>query len=206
MKRVLGALVTSAATAAAVASAAPAASPAHRLCGDARGKTLAHSARARVYSLNGTAYGCANPNGRAFKLGSLRSCLAGSLAGPFAVAGRDAAYGLETCGIDSGTAVADVVNLSSGKILHSDPAASQGFVEGHQDVASIVVKSDGSDAWIGQATSIISTKRALEVFKDDKGGPKRLDSGLSIALRSLRLHRSRVTWTHGAATRSAALN
>jgi hypothetical protein len=220
----LGASVAIAAVAAGVASVGPAASSAGGICGAAGGKTLAHSGQARVYALKSVAYGCANPNGTSHILGSLRSCMigppppppstaamgsrssfTGGLAGPFAVAGRDAAYGLETCGTDFGVAVADVMNLSTGKVVHSDSAASYGFPEGYQQVTSIVARPDGSDAWIGLATSILSNKTSLEVFKHDKAGRQRLDSGGAIASRSLKLHRSRLTWTKGSGVRHATL-
>jgi hypothetical protein len=182
-----------------------AASPAR--CGPAGARTLAASAVARVYVQGGAVYGCSDRTGRTTRLGQSRSCIATSRAGPAAVAGELAGYGLQTCGVDTGTAEVVVRRLSDGAVLRTQNAtAGRRGPESYQSVGAIVVKSDGAVAWVGSAASIISHRAQLEVLAGDARGRTRvLDSGGAITPASLRLRGARLSWTDGGRTRSATL-
>src|ERR1035441_7947167 len=62
-------------------------------CGPAGGRTLAADAGARVYSLQGSVYGCANRS-RLYRLGGAGNCISARHVGPVIVAGEVAASGL----------------------------------------------------------------------------------------------------------------
>jgi hypothetical protein len=117
-----------------------------------------------------------------------------------------AGYGLETCGVDTGTSEVVVRRLSDGRKLKT-LAAFTGTVgpESFQEVRSIVLRSDGAIAWIAQANSIIRRSQATEVHRADRRGQATLDSGAAVRPTSLRLHGTRITWRDGTATRSATL-
>src|ERR1035441_6832483 len=55
-------------------------------CGPAGGRTLAADAGARVYSLQGSVYGCANRS-RLYRLGGAGNCISARHVGPVIVAG-----------------------------------------------------------------------------------------------------------------------
>jgi hypothetical protein len=78
--------------------------------------------------------------------------------------------------------------------------------ESYVTVGAIVVKANGSAAWIADGSSIIRHSRRQEVRRSDTGGRARLDSGSGINSSSLVLRGSNLSWTHGAATRSAPLH
>jgi hypothetical protein len=162
---------------------------------------------ARVYALGGLVYGCSAQGGRRVRLGQTRTCLGTPRVGPVAVAGKFAAYGLQSCGVDTGQGSVLVRRLSDGAMLHDD-AATVGRLgpESYSSVAAIVVKGDGAVAWVGMGASIIHHSRLLEVHKLDGGGSRLLDSGAGIDPRSLRLHGSALTWRDAKQTRSATLH
>ncbi len=173
-------------------------------CSPIGAKTLAHSADAKVYSLRGTAYACAFGVGKSYKLGSTTLCIGTALAGPFAVAGTVVAYGLESCGVDTSSAEVVVRRLTNGHQVHSDPMVSTGLVEQHGSPSAVVVRSDGSDAWIGVERSITG-RQLIEVHRHDTRGSALLDSGSQVHAASLTLHGSRLSWEHGTQTRHTAL-
>ena len=125
---------------------------------------------------------------------------------PVAVAGGLAAYGLERCGVDTGTGSVQVQRLSDGKVLHAAPATVALLgPESYRSVAAVVVRPDGAVAWIGTGVSIIRHSQDVEVHKLDRDGSRTLDRGAGIDARSLRLRGSRITWRHGGRTLSAML-
>jgi hypothetical protein len=125
---------------------------------------------------------------------------------PFALAATVVAYGLERCGIDTGSAVVIVKRLSTGRQLRSLPATTGALSpESYQHVGSLAVRADGSVAWIGVATSIIRHSQTIEVHRADGRGIAELDSGLAIDPRSLRLHGTTVSWRHADLLRAATL-
>jgi hypothetical protein len=123
------------------------------------------------------------------------------------VAGDLAAFGREECGVDTGSAEVVVKRLTDGKRLLIAAATTSPGVESFQSVASVVLKRDGAVAWIGTGSSIVRHAHKVEVYKADSHGSVRLlDSGLSVAPSSLRLHGSTLSWKHGGSTRTASLS
>jgi hypothetical protein len=110
--------------------------------------------------------------------------------------------------VDTGTAQVVTRRLSDGRVLHASPATSRvPGAESYQSVGSLVVKADGAVGWIGAAHSIIRNgSPVVEVRRFDAHGQAELDGGPGIALRSLRLHGSRLSWLHSGAERSATLS
>jgi hypothetical protein len=150
-------------------------------------------------------YGCLNPSGTPYKLGSATLCIGTTHAGPFALAGNDVAYGADTCGVDTSSTQVVVRSLSSGRTVRTAPATSAPLVEQEGGLHSLVVKTDGAVAWIAIEQSLGNHQRVLQVFRDDRRGVKLLDSGLEVAPTSLKLHGSRLTWRHAGQLRSATL-
>jgi hypothetical protein len=175
-------------------------------CGPVAGRTIAADAVARVYTVGDAVYGCASGGAKSYKLGQLGSCIASSRVSAVKVAGRLAAYGLERCGVDTGFTEVVVRRLTNGAQLRSLPATSPPGAESFQSVDSLVLKADGAVAWIGIGSSIVGHGRVIEVRKADRSGKALLDSGSSVDPRSLRLHRSVLTWKHASSTRSATLH
>lgn len=161
---------------------------------------------ARIYRVGDTVSGCSNRTGR-------RTALGYTNIGPHnrtrltlvRLAGVYAAFATSTFGVDTGSADVNVVRLSDGHRTTSTQAVDQGMVESVQSVPSLVVRSDGAVAWIGEASSIIRHTKALEVHRIDRRGAMLLDSGTEIAPQSLRLQDSRLTWRDGSATRTSTL-
>jgi hypothetical protein len=122
------------------------------------------------------------------------------------VAGRLAAYGLRSCGIDTGTGTLVVRRLTDGHELHTFPATtSPAGPESYRAVRSVVLRPDGAVAWIGAASSIVSHRKQVEVNAATGATPRLLDKGVGIDPESLRLHGTRLTWSNGGRTRSASL-
>jgi hypothetical protein len=119
------------------------------------------------------------------------------------LAGDKVAYGLIRCGVDSSSAVVNVLRLSNGKQLHSY-AAVTGMLrpESSQSLGSLVAKSDAQVAWIVIVSSVISQAVQVEVYRDGS----LLDGGPGVQPGSLRLHGSTLTWRHGSSTRTANLS
>jgi hypothetical protein len=176
-------------------------------CGGAAATTIAADRSARIFRQGRTVYGCAGLGGRSYRLGSTGFCNGSDRIGPIALAGVAAAYGIERCGVDTGTTQVVVRRLNDGKLLHSDSATSRApGPESFQSVGSIVVKANGAVAWIGQSHSIVGHRALLEVRRIDRHGAAELDHGAGIAVGSLRLHGSRLSWTHAHRGRSATLS
>jgi hypothetical protein len=175
-------------------------------CGPASAHTVAAGRLARVYSVGATVYGCSNPAGKSYRLGQTKNCIRTSLVGPVKVAGKLAAYGLESCGVDTGSTQVVVRRLSDGEQLLSDPAITSALLpESYQSVASLVLRGDGAVAWIAAAQSIVRHSKGVEVHKAAKATRGLLDYGPAIDPRSLTLRGSTLTWKHGQLTRSARL-
>jgi hypothetical protein len=169
--------------------------------------TLAANRSVRVFALHETVYGCSKRSDKRYRLGRSKYCVGSERAGPVVVAGDDAAYALERCGVDTGFTEVVVRRFSDGKTLRSDPAITGKLgVEAHSAVDSLVLKPDGAVAWIATGSSIIRNGNPRrEVHKADRAGPALLDSGLSVRPSSLRLRGSTVMWKHGTAVRSTTL-
>lgn len=139
------------------------------------------------------------------RLGSRQSCLGSPLIGPVTVTGVLAAYGSEACGVDTGSTLVLVRRLTDGHVLRSVSATGPIGAESHQTVGSVVVKRDGAVAWIGTGHSLGVSHALTEVWRADRHGTARLDSGVAIRVHSLRLTGSTLHWRHGATPRSAPL-
>lgn len=172
----------------------------------ARGNVIARDSVAVVYSSGGSAYACANSAGKTYKLGTTGICIGVRRASPFTLAREVVAYGLTECGVDASSTQVVALNLATGKTLRNDPDVSIAPPEAYGSVTSLVVKADGSDAWIATDRSLGSGVRIVQVWRHDRHGLTRLDSGLRVSLGSLKLSRSRLTWRNGSATRHASLS
>jgi hypothetical protein len=163
--------------------------------------------RAQVYALSSFVYGCDRRTHRTTKLGNATVCIAAARVDHVALADNIAAYGIDRCGVDAGFTVVVVRRLSDGRRLAGyDAVGGPGLVESYQSIGSIVVKGNGSVAWIGSERSIIGRGSRIEVNAVQRGRRAMLDSGSGIVGSSLRLRLSTLTWRHGATTRSASLS
>lgn len=176
-------------------------------CGPASARTIGADASARVYSQNGSVYGCSTKNGRTSRLGSSSATLGQGRVGLVKLAGANAAYVLTFHGVDTGNAEILVRRLTDGTVLHTAPAVSRvGGPESFQAVDSLVVKADGAVAWIGAAHSIVGHGAGvIEVHRIDSRGKALLDQGGGISPVSLRLHLSRLSWSESGRERVATL-
>jgi hypothetical protein len=128
--------------------------------------------------------------------------------GPVALVGPIVAYDVgERAGVESTRSVEEiwVRNLRTGKLIHRIPNGSPpepGDV-GLGDTAAIVVKSDGSVAWIVRAGEKLG---GIQVRSVDKTGSHLLATSPEIDPTSLALAGSTLYWTQGGKPMSAALN
>jgi hypothetical protein len=176
------------------------------VCGPRSAHTLAGDSVARVYSSAGKAYGCAAGGARSYRLGKTGNCSGGEQIQTVRVSGRIAAYGLETCGVDTGNATVNVRRLTTGVALTQSPATTNIGVEGFQSIDSLVVKADGAVAWIATATSIGKPTFIRQLQRSDTRGFSVLDSGRAVGAKSLTLHGSKLSWRHAKAVRTATLH
>lgn len=172
----------------------------------ARGQIIARDSLAVVYSSGGSAYACADSAGKAYKLGSTGFCIGVRRATPFRLAREVVAYGLTECGVDTSSTQVVALDLATGKTLRNDPDVSVAPPEAYGSVTSLVLKADGSDAWIATDHSLGAGARIVQVWRHDRHGLTMLDSGLPVKLGSLKLSSSRLTWRDGSATRHASLS
>jgi hypothetical protein len=123
------------------------------------------------------------------------------------VKGELAAYGLRMYGVDTGQGSIVVRRLDDRRVLHDSPAVTGRLrPESYSQVATLVLKPDGSVAWIGTGASIVGQHAGVtEVHEIGRGGSRLLDSGAAIDAQSLRLRGSRLSWRHGGRTRAATL-
>lgn len=194
-------------TTASATSASSTPTPAPAQCGPARAHSLAINSRVRVYTSGSFVYGCSVRTHRTTRLGRSDRCVAASRAGPAALAGELTGYGLQQCGVDTGTGEVIVRRLSDGRVLRT-LEATQGQLrpESYQTVLSIVVKPDGAVAWTARMSSLGGGHPQLQVLAANAGSSTRLlDSGDGVAPASLTLHGSRLTWKNGGQIRASTL-
>jgi hypothetical protein len=176
-------------------------------CAPGGARTLASSSSARVYVTAGTVYGCSTHGLRSYVLGSSATCHGSARVATVAVAADLAAFGLERCGVDTGSTVVTVRRLTDDRQLRSFAATTRSLPEAFQSVRSIAIRSTGAVAWIGVVTSIVGHGSVIEVHKADRNrSPALLDSGSAVVPGSLREHGARISWRHGTATRTAPLS
>jgi hypothetical protein len=160
-----------------------------------------------VYAVGKLVYGCDRGTRQSTMLGDTTACIAAARVDRVALADSIVAYGVNRCGVDTGFALVVVRRLSDGKRLASYAAiGGPRLVESYQSIGSIVVKRNGSVAWIGSEHSIIGQGSRIEVDAVQRGKRSTLDSGSGIVASSLRLRVSTLSWRHGTATRTASLS
>jgi hypothetical protein len=180
--------------------------PALARCGSNGGHTIAASSAARVYSLHGHVYGCAGRAGRVYRLGSSATCISTRLVGPVTVVGDLAAYGAQSCGIDTGSSQVVVRRLSDDQqILTAGASSLQLGPESYVSVTAVALRADGHVAWIAMGSSIATHRKDVEVHQQDARGAHLLDSGAAVRPQSLKLRGTRLTWIHGRSLRSSTL-
>ena len=160
-----------------------------------------------MYALHNAVYGCTDRTRKTTTLGNTTVCVAAARVDRVALAADVVAFGVDRCGVDTGSTSVVVRRLSDGKRLAAYAAVNgPGLVESYQSIGSIVVKSDGAVAWIGAEHSIIGRGSQIEVDGVQHGKRAVLDSGSGIVGSSLRLRGSTLTWRHASTTRAATLS
>jgi hypothetical protein len=205
MNRMITSIIVVGALGAPGAAAATAATPS-RPCGPAAGRTLAVGGSARVYAVGRRVYGCATgAGGRRFALGTTNLCIRSVQVQAVAVAGRLAAYGAESCGVDTGGSVVQVRRLTDGRTLFTHPAASSPEPESYTTVSAIATDRTGDVAWIAHTRSIVRHATSTTVFAAKGSTARQLDAGAAIVPGSLRLTGATVRWQNGSRRRSGQL-
>ena len=188
--------------AAALAASCGAATVASAGCAPAGAQVKISDRRAQVYALQKAIYACDRRTRRTTKLGEATTCIATSQVERLALAADVVAYGLERCGVDTGSTSILVRRLSDGKQLRNLSAITgPGLVESFQSIDSLVVTPKGAVAWIATDSSVVAHGKRIEVHANRR----LLDSGPSIVSSSLRLHGSKLTWRNGARMRTATI-
>ena len=171
-------------------------------------RVIAHGSEAVVFERRGVAYGCVGRAGRRFRLPvpSAPHATAPPRPDEVVVSGPFAAYEVGSCVVDVCTSSVEVSDLRTGRLVKDLPAATgPGLPESAISVATIVLRPNGSVAWIALNGSVVRTPDATyEVHRADPR-PVLLDSGKSIRPRSLRLRGATLSWQHGGATRTAGI-
>ena len=177
-------------------------------CSKKSGTTVRATKQARVFKKSGRVYACLyrvarDRPGRRFLLGdaSVRNVR---------LAGRFVGYSRV---VDEGARVT-VKELRRGRIVHN--ARPLTLSPGFPVVTDLVLKRNGSVAWIAGATPLdlpmappgtpVDRRPNFEVQKADRGGRALLDQGREIAPASLTLSRSTFSWTKGGRNYSAQLD
>ena len=73
-------------------------------------------------------------------------------------------------------------------------------------VGRLVLKANGSVAWIVDRAAFMGSPRSIDVVAEDATGRRVLDSGVDIDAGSLTLNGSTLTWQKDGATQSGTLN
>ena len=185
-----------------------------RRCPPAYKQVLAADPEAVVYQAaardgeEGEVYGCAYRSGRSYHFGPP---LYGSSAGsggtnPIALAGPIAAYGVEifVSGLtQQSSAEIWVRDLLTGKVIHRMPNGSPAEPgdTGIGETTAIVVKSDGSVAWMARSGG----PEGIQLRSIDRTGSHLLAASPEIEPDSLALAGSTLYWTQGGRAMSAKL-
>jgi hypothetical protein len=149
-------------------------------------------------------FGCVR-GGAAYDLGEVPKCAVSRECGGARrerLAGADVAYeSLFVTGEEARWFV-DVRNLRSGRLVRHVPTgvpltARPGFFTGVGPTKEIVVKADGSVAWIAEDLERSSGELPLyfDVYASDASGTRLLASGSNVAPTSLALAGSTIYWT-----------
>jgi hypothetical protein len=187
-------------------------------CPPSRSRVVAANNHAQLYEAVNpsgalSVYGCAG-HGRSYTLGEV--LMAGGH-GPFfgveleTLAGSDVAYWEEDTEEHHERSLVIVRDLRTGRVLHKLEVGTPPAIEtGDGYATAIVVKSDGSVAWIvGHNFVPVESPGpppVYEVEAIDQTGRRLLAAGTEISPRSLALVGSTLYWTQGGKPYSAALN
>jgi len=193
-------------------------------CPPTKAHVVKSDARAVVFSRQppeeGTLFfGCSRNGGHVYALGEAFEADGGGVEGGgggishFALAGTIVAFEEQSFSRDNGsfrgTFRVRVCNLRNGRTVHLVPTGTPGEPlagdVGAGELSSLVVKSDGSAAWIVHAT-LGHGSGTYQVHALDRTGSRLLAEGTSIVPRSLRLIGDRLTWRQAGATDRALLD
>ncbi|HEY1360384.1 MAG TPA: hypothetical protein VGF21_18930 [Thermoleophilaceae bacterium] len=108
------------------------------------------------------------------------------------------------CGNVTCQSAVEVADLRVGKVVKNLPATTGGLPGNSNRVTDMVLKPNGSLAWIVDIGSSVGSDR--QVVAVDSAGRRLLDSGGNIDPESLTLSGSTLSWTESGASRSASLN
>jgi hypothetical protein len=114
------------------------------------------------------------------------------------------AWAAVECGNSNCISTVETRDLRDGKLVHEEPATTGGLPGNSTRVPDLVVKSNGSLAWIVDIGSSVGSDR--QVVAVDSAGRRVLDSGGTIDPESLTLTGSTLSWTKAGAPHSASLN
>lgn len=190
------------------ASAGTSSGGGHAACLPRGAHTLAADRVAVAFSWHGSVWACLAATGERRNLAGAGFCnRAAGRAAPVRLAGRTVAYGLERCGVDTGSSTVMVLDLAAGKRLADLTAATLPLgPESYVSVVSLVLRADGAVGWIAHVASLVGRAGApYEVHGFSGGKSSLLDSGAAIGPASLRLAGSTMTWRDGKTTGSASL-
>ncbi len=205
MSRIIALIVAVGAISACSAAAATTSTPAAP-CGPTAARTLAASGSARVYAVGRLVYGCAaGGGGRRVALGTTNLCIRSVQVQAVTVAGRLAAFGAQTCGVDTGSSVVRVQRLTDGHTLFTHPAVSTAGPESYTTVTAIAADGTGDVAWVAHSSSIVRHAQSTAVYAAAGATVHRLDTGNAIEPGSLRLNGTTVRWQNGSRRRSGRL-
>ncbi len=215
------AIITALALSASTAAAATPAKHDHMVaaprCPRAHVALLAADTRAVVYKapvtsegLTGDIFACAYGARRSYDLGPTPEGGGGSAGfvgtGPFALAGTVIAYSVGEF-YPSGHSFNEIVvrNLVNGAVIHKMPNGLPGEPGdiGSGETTAIVVKRDGSMAWIARTSEAFAD---VEVHSVDAAGSHVLAASSEIEPDSLALAGSTLYWTEGGKPFSVTLN
>ena len=162
-------------------------------------------------------FGCAFGQRRVYKLGTAFQCVEPKyMNGPFCggidrevLAGPIVAYEQQATPCDPGCSWLVVVrDLRTGRTLRKEPTGVNtrfvGFREGIGPTSAIVIKTDGSVAWIANAQEVEGG--GYQVHASDRAGSRLLASGTDIEPSSLALAGSTLYWMQNGKPQSATLN
>lgn len=181
---------------------------AHPRCSGENTSTLEENAEARVYWKREAIVGCLRATQKRTSIGGRDLDTFEYTGGGFVhLAGHFASIDNGSAGRGGGAANLDVVDLSTGAVVHHwECCFSQGGGDG--GLGAVVVAPTGAVAWIGWSSGR-DGKPLAEVRKSDADGEAIvLDSdpdGLAFDRTSLRLEGHTLTWVHHGQTRSAEL-
>jgi hypothetical protein len=159
---------------------------------------------ARLYSSNGSLYGC--DGSRRTRLGALRATplRPATRVALYALAGRYAAIERTQLGVDNLDATVSVYDLASGRRLASAPGTTpEDRAESFITVSAIAVNANGVLAWIGRRSAVGVVQPTYELHVLEAGTNKVLATS-TAKLAGLRLGTKALSWTDAGGRRHSA--